>query len=208
MRQRTKVLVGIVLLSLPLAGCHRRAASDAAVRACGPVDALLPAGADPRHLSGSYDVTFAATGGPRAGQQVQGRLVLRPQDAALVRVPSADSVTRIDQPSIGTLEVEPDSIGATRMGDLMAADPGQPGVGVYVATRPGGEVTGIVARIGSLSNARPTPGMVAFDGGHFSLHVKRVDENGFWGDWLSSPGPGGMMTAEARGHFCAIKSRS
>ena len=195
------------LLVLGATGCHRRTAGAASLQPCAPVDALLPAGAQPEQMAGGYDVLFVATGGGRAGSQVVGRLDLRPQDAALVPMESADSLTRTTQPAVGSLDVATDSIGAVRMGDLMASDPRQPGVGVYVTARRTGEITNIVARIGSGSNARPVPGMTAFDGGHFTLHVKRVTEAGFWGDWISDPGPGGVGNQEARGHFCAMKSR-
>ena len=156
-------------------------------------------------LAGTYDVLFAATGGSQAGHRAVGRLVLRAQDPALVSVPSADSLTRTSQPSFGTLDVATDSIGAIRMGDALADDARQPGVGVYVTARPGGEITSIVARIGSGSNVRGAE--PKFDGGHFTLHVKRIDENGVWGDWISNPGPGGVDVRDARGHFCALKQR-
>jgi hypothetical protein len=201
---RPAAALGAALLVTAATACHRRAPGAASLQSCAPVDALLPTGADAGLLVGTYDVLFAATGGSEAGHQAVGRLVLRPQDPSLVSVPGTDSLTRTSHPSYGTLDVATDSIGAVRMGDAMADDARQPGVGVYVTARPNGEVTSIVARVGSASNGSQ---MLKFDGGHFTLHVKRVNENGVWGDWISNPGPGGVDARDARGHFCAIKQR-
>jgi hypothetical protein len=129
-------------------------------------------------------------------------LVLRAQDQALVRIPFADSTVAVSQPVIGMLELATDSVGATRMGDPMAADAATPGVGVYVTSRRGGPVTGVIARVGSGSNVR---GQMVFDGGYFTLFVARVSPTGIWGGWRSSPGAGGMVAPDAQGHFCAEK---
>jgi hypothetical protein len=167
--------------------------------------AQTPAEMDLAQLNGSYAVTFVATEGSKAGQTVRGRLALRAQDQALVSVPYADSSIVVSQPVIGTMDLAADSIGATRMGDFAATDAARPGVGVYVTGRRGGAVTGVVARVGSGSNVR---GQMVFDGGYFTLYVGRVGSNGVWGGWASSPGTGGMVTPDARGHFCAEKLAS
>lgn len=195
-----------LLLITALAGCrHHRTDSAAAAAACEPSMSQLPAEMDLQQLNGTFAVTFVATEGSKAGQIVRGRLVLRAQDQSLVRVPNADSNTVVTQPVIGVLDLAVDDLGATRMGDLMATDAARPGVGVYVSSRRGGPVTGVIARVGSGSNVR---GQMVFDGGYFTLYVGRVGSNGAWGGWASSPGTGGMVTPDARGHFCAEKQAS
>jgi len=197
MRRTAKM--GAVLALSVAAGCRHR--TDSAMSAaCAPAAQQAPAEMDLAQLNGGYTVTFVATEGPKAGQTVSGRLMLRAQEPALVSVPYADSNTVVNQPVIGTLDVATDDIGAIRMGDLMATDAALPGVGVYVASRRGGPITGVVARVGSGSNAR---GLMAFDGGYFTLFVGRVGPGGIWGGWASSTGT--TVTSDARGHFCAEK---
>lgn len=187
-----------------LGGCRHRT-SNVMAGACEPSAPQAPAEMDTRQLNGAYAVTFVATAGLNAGRTVRGRLVLRAQDEALVRIPYADSNTVITQPVIGVMDLVAEDIGVTRMGDFAATDAAMPGVGVYVTSRRGGPVTGVVARVGSGSNVR---GQMVFDGGYFTLYVGRVGSNGVWGGWASSPGTGGMVTPDARGHFCAEKLAS
>jgi len=191
--------IRLLMAAAAIAGCHHRA-NSVAVEACVPSPPQSIAEADLQQMGGNYAATLVATEGPRAGQSVRGRLVLRAQDQSLVRIPSADSNITVTQPMIGTMDLAADSIGATRMGDLMATDAAMPGVGVYVTSRRGGPVTGVIARVGSGSNAR---GQMGFDGGYFTLFITRVSHNGIEGGWRSSPGAGGAATAEAQGHFCA-----
>jgi len=194
--------MGAVLALSVAAGCRHRTDYAMAAATCTPAAQQAPAELDLAQMNGSYDVTFVSTEGPVAGHRVRGRLVLRAQDQALVRVPYADSTTVVTQPVIGTMDLATDDIGATRMGDLMASDAALPGVGVYVSGRRGGPVTGVVARVGSGSNGR---GLMQFDGGYFTLFIGRVGPNGIWGGWASSPGTDGMVRPDARGHFCAEK---
>ena len=193
---------GVLLVVTALSGCRHRTDLARQVAACEPASPQAPAEMDLVRLSGSYDVTFVSTEGAGAGHTVRGRLVLRAQDQSLVRVPYADSNTVVTQPVIGTMDLVTDEIGATRMGDLMATDAAMPGVGVYVTTRRGGPATGVIARVGSASNVR---GQMVFDAGYFTLFVGRVGPTGIWGGWSSSPGTVGLVTADARGHFCAAR---
>ena len=109
----------------------------------------------------------------------------------------------VTEPVIGLLDLELDSIGATRMGDPMSMDSMAPGVGIYITRRRGGEITGALARVGSASNGR---GQSPIDGGYFVLYFRRVVTDSFGGDWASSPGPGNQLgTTESHGRFCAVR---
>jgi len=151
-------------------------------------------------LPGSYGLTMVATSGPASGHTVSGHLVLHAQDSSLVLLSGSGAASQA-QPAVGTLDAQIEEVGATRMGDLMATDPADPGVGVYVTTNASGEVTSVVMRVGSQSNARgPSP----IDAGHLTLFVRQLDGSGIRGSWISHSGIGRMMT-EARGHFCAAR---
>ncbi len=169
--------------------------------ACDTVPVAPAAQLDPSLMNGSYSVTFVATRGLRSGHAVSGRLSLRPQESSLVMIEPHDGVV-VTQPVIGQLDLAIDSIGAVQMGELMSTDGASPGLGFYVTHRPGGEVSGIIGRVGSLSNTRG-PGPI--DAGHFTLFIRQVTPTGIWGGWASNPGPGGLITPDAGGHFCALR---
>jgi len=192
------------LVMAGLAACHRRSESAALPSACAPDTAAASiAAVGIGALPGTYELAIAATDGPRAGQSVRGRLVLRRQDSSLIRVPFADTAVVITQPVIGGTDVDPLAVGATRMGDLASSDPpSAPGVGVYVNARSSGAITGVIIRLGSASNGR---GPQAIDAGHFTLFVRRVAAGGIWGGWTSNPGAGGFVRPDARGYFCAVR---
>lgn len=192
-------LVAAVILS----GCHRnRVGQRASAAECVPIEAQSPRQMELAQLNGTFDVAFLATAGPRSGQTTTGRLFLRPQDAGLVQLTSADPNTLVSQPTIGRLDLALDSIGAVRMGDPMSDSAAMPGVGLYVTQLRDGAVTGVVARVGSGSNVR---GQMLFDGGYFTLYVRRISAEGIWGGWESSAGSGGMVTTNPSGHFCALR---
>ena len=170
--------------------------------ACVPVAAPLPGTADVRLLEGEFDVTFHATAGPRSGAAAEvARLSLRPQERALAVV---DSAARVEQPFVGLMAIDPARLGATSMGDPTASDPMSPGVAAYVTRGGAGEVTSLVVRVGTESNAR---GRLVYDSGHFTLYVRGVSATGFAGGWTSSSGAG-MNPTEASGHFCAVRAAS
>ena len=118
----------------------------------------------------------------------------------MVAVGHPDTSVLVSQPTIGQLDLALEDVGATRMGDPMAANDTMPGVGFYVTRLRNGEVRGVVARVGSGSNAR---GMMLFDGGYFALYVRSIATDGIAGGWASAPG--GTIGQEARGHFCAVR---
>jgi hypothetical protein len=162
---------------------------------CRPVEGPLPAVATTAGMSGTYRFTMVATDGARRGRVVSGRLELTPQDSALLQAEGAA------QPYRGTTDVALDSVGAVRMGDLAAADPGAPGVAVYEQRSPDGVPT-VVVRLGSASNAR---GLQPFDAGHTTLYVRRISDAGFAGGWASSAGST-YPIRQAHGYFCAVRS--
>lgn len=182
--------------------CHHHRSPAALVAACDTVPASPAAQLDPSLMHGTYAVTFIATGGLRSGHAASGTLSLQPQDASLVAIEPHDGVA-VTQPVIGQLDLAIDSIGAVQMGDLMSTDAATPGVGFYVTRRPCGEVSGIIGRVGSLSNARG-PGPI--DAGHFTLFIRQVTPTGIWGGWTSNPGSGGLIAPDAVGRFCALRS--
>jgi hypothetical protein len=197
-RNRRIALRSATVLSAAIAlqGCHQRAANSAA---CEPVPAQSAREMPLDQLAGVYGVTFIASAGPRSGQTTSGRLVLRRQDAGLVSVPHSDTNVIVQQPTIGQLDLALDAVGATPMGDPMAINDSMPGVGFYVTRLRNGDVTGVIARVGSGSNAR---GQMLFDGGYFALYIRHIAPDRILGGWASAPGG---MGEEARGHFCAMR---
>ena len=191
-------LTPLVLAGL-VSACHHRVAPMTA-ESCQPAPPQGAPNMNLEQLPGTYAVIFVATGGPQTGQTVTGRMVLRPQDPAMVAIGHPDTSVMVSQPTIGQLDLALEDVGATRMGDPMAANDTMPGVGFYVTRLRNGDVTGVVARVGSGSNAR---GMMLFDGGYFALYVRNIATDRIDGGWASAPG--GIVGQEARGHFCAIR---
>jgi hypothetical protein len=185
-----------------LAACQHQQPARSLRAGCDTVAAQPAATMDMTGLAGNYSITFFATRGLRSGHSVSGLLTLRAQDPAMIELPRADGVP-MRQPYVGRLDVELDSIGAVQMGDLMTDDAAAPGFALYVAHRLNDQVTEVLGRVGSVSNARgPSP----IDAGHFTLFVRRVSTQGIWGGWSSNPGTGGFITPDAVGHFCALRS--
>ena len=181
------------------AGCHHRGHTSEA--ACLPVAADSGAALQVDEMPGTYTVTFVATAGSREGRQAVGRMILRPQDAGLVRVEHADTSVVVRQPTIGQLDLALEEVGAARIGDPMSQSDSMPGVGFYVTQLRGGAVTAVVARVGSGANVR---GLLMFDGSYFSLFVRQAGGGRIAGEWRS--GTGEMNVTEARGYFCAAKT--
>ena len=181
-----------------LAGCAHLKAGAAGDSPCEPVAGRLEAGADTRDMAGRFVLTMVATGGAHTGRTVTGFLTLLPQDSAWTAAEGAM------QPLRGTTDIPLDSVGAVRMGELGAADPAAPGVGVYEQRAGAGGAPTVVVRLGSASNAR---GLQAFDAGHTTLYVRRITRDGFAGGWASSAGSTFPMR-HAQGYFCAVRSPS
>jgi hypothetical protein len=175
------------------AACAANRAGRGDDAACRPVAGRLAASAATADMRGDFDLTLTATAGPGAGRTVVGRVSLRAQDSALVRL------ERSTQPLRGEAEIDLEAVGAARPGDLAADADSAPGVGVY-EQRGGGYPT-VVVRLGSGSNARgPEP----FDAAHTTLFVRRIDRAGFAGGWTSSAGST-FPPRRAEGYFCAVR---
>lgn len=168
---------------------------------CEPADQHDVRSVNLGHITGTFAVTFVATGGPRSGESAPGRLEFRPQLPGLMHVPQSDTTIDLTQPAIGRLDLALEEIGATRVGDPMSGSDTMPGVGLYVVRR-AGELVSVFARVGSGSNVR---GPAPLDGAWFTLFVRQADEGGFAGSWRSSKGMVGLVEPDAVGYFCAAR---
>lgn len=186
----------LLLAAAALAGCATLRGHASASDGCRPVEGPLPLGATTAGMGGTYAFTMVATDGARAGKRVTGRLVLAPQDSAWLAVEGAT------QPFRGTADIALEDVGAVRMGDLAAAEPGAPGVAVYEQHAPSGAPT-VLLRLGAGSNAR---GAQPFDAGFTTLFVRRITDEGFAGGWRSSAGST-YPIRQAQGYFCAERVR-
>ncbi len=165
---------------------------------CRPITGPLPAGASTEPMRGEFTLTMTATGGARSGATVRGRLILVPQDSALLEAEGG----QVRQPLRGTSTIELDSLGAVPMGDLTSDAPEAPGVAVYEQPAAATGVPTILLRLGSGSNSRgPQP----FDAAYTTLFVQRIGPGGFAGGWSSGAGPT-FPIREARGFFCAVRA--
>jgi hypothetical protein len=194
---------GGVGLLLTAAACRSAApAAKPAADTCAARTGELPREATAAALGGEYRLRLVATAGPRAGTSADARLRLAPlPDSLQMAAPVLgirDTTTRY--PLAGSVELDPDAIGAVRTGDLGSTDPMAPGVLVIERRPVAPDVPpSLMLRLGADANRR---GVVRFDGGHFALTVRRLDADGFAGTWSSGTGVGG-----ATGYFCAERRK-
>jgi hypothetical protein len=184
---------GLWALLAVLLGCRQQQTQQqgrAEPERCGPVPAELPAGARLDGLEGWYRLEMAAVTGEHKGATVAGRLRLEPNDTThLFRSrPGGTRDTTARYPYFGTAEIDLEAVDAVRPGDLASLDPDAPGV---LAIESPNEV---MLRLGSEANRND---VVRFEGGYTVLRVRRIEADGFQGDW-SSGGP--MPTGS--GYFC------
>jgi hypothetical protein len=171
------------------------------IPACTATDAQLDAGVTLDGRAGAYQLTLVATEGEHAGQRVEGRLELVPNDGTLRQFArpggAADPATLV--PLHGSTDIAVEEVGALRLGDLGSRDPMSPGALVLETRREteDGEVPSITLRLGSLANRRDR---VLFDGGFTALYVHSAAESGFTGEWAS-----GARGRDAEGYFCAFR---
>ena len=133
---------------------------------------------------------------------VSGQLILRRLALDADSPGSADSTDpSIDPltPLYGFTDLDPESVGAHRVGDPGSRDPAAPGVLVLERAEYGRRV--ITLRLGSDANRKD---LVRYDGTYTVLSVKSVDEKGFAGSWRSG---GGLGFTVNTGYFCAWKVR-
>ncbi|MYB61857.1 MAG: hypothetical protein F4X69_10820 [Gemmatimonadetes bacterium] len=108
-------------------------------------------------------------------------------------VPASDLST----PLYGFTDVDPESVGAHRVGDPGSRDPSAPGVLVLERVEYGRSI--ITLRLGSHANRKD---LVRYDGEYTVLSVSSIDEDGFTGTWRSG---GGLGWSTTTGYFCARK---
>ena len=199
MRLVTRCRVGLLLT---VAACHSTPpAAKPAADTCATPTGALPHEATAATLGGEYRLRLVATAGPRSGTSTDARLRLGPlPDSLQVAAPVLgirDTTTRY--PLGGSVDLDPDAVGAVRTGDLSSADPAAPGVLVIERRPVAPDVPpSLMLRLGADANRR---GVVRFDRGHFALTVRRLDADGFAGTWSSGTGVGG-----ATGYFCAERA--
>ncbi len=108
-------------------------------------------------------------------------------------VPASDPLT----PLYGFTDIDPESVGAHRVGDPGSRDPSAPGVLVLERVEYGRPI--ITLRLGSDANRKD---LVRYDGEYTVLSVSSIDEDGFTGTWRSG---GGLGWSTTTGYFCARK---
>lgn len=177
----------VLIATLGLAAAAGACASLRGIAAteCARVEAALEPGASLEPLAGDFALTLVATSGPRRGESVAGGLRLR------AAPPGRSAVL------VGTTAIALDSVGALRLGDAEATDPGAPGVAVYEFRSAGGAPT-VTVRIGSQTTSESVE---RYDGGYTVLRVRRITPGGFYGRWES-----GLGVRDWGGHFCAVRA--
>ena len=173
--------------------------------ACAPTTGTLDLNATLADRAGRYHLNLVADSSSAAADStgtsprtVSGLLVLHrlardaaPSGSADSTDPSADPST----PLYGFTDVDPELVGAHRVGDPGSMVPTAPGVLVLERAEYGRRV--ITLRLGSDANRKD---LVRYDGTYTTLSVRRIDEGGFSGSWRSGGGLGFSVTT---GYFCA-----
>ncbi|MDD9948674.1 MAG: hypothetical protein OXU48_03990 [candidate division Zixibacteria bacterium] len=181
--------------------------ASSAEYACEPTTGSLEVNATLADHAGRYHLTLVADSSRAAADSngtfrraVSGLLTLRKLARNTDPAGSADSTDRSSDPSTplyGFTDVEPELVGAHRVGDPGSMDPTAPGVLVLEREEYGRRV--ITLRLGSDANRKD---LVRYDGTYTALSVSRIDEEGFAGSWRSGGGLGFSVTT---GYFCARK---
>ena len=102
-------------------------------------------------------------------------------------------------PLYGWTDLDPEEVGAQRVGDPASRALEAPGVLVLAdteATGPSGDRP-VTLRLGSQANRSD---MIRFDGAYTALYVRWIDRDAFGGEWAS-----GVQGPEASGSFCAVR---
>ncbi len=186
---------GVWLIVALLMGCHKPQAEQpvAAESKCESIPDELPAVTSLGRLEGHYHLRMAATAGKNKGATVDGRLRLAPNDTThLFRTrPGGVRDTTTRYPFYGSAEIDLAAVDAVEPGDLTSFDPDLPGVLAIESPNT------VMLRLGTESNR---PGVVRFDGGYTVLRVRRVQADGFDGNWNS-----GASMPLSGGYFCAVR---
>ncbi|MEJ2548948.1 MAG: hypothetical protein P8125_14230 [Gemmatimonadota bacterium] len=181
-----RVAAGAVILAGAVAGCTQRSEPPPVLERT----ECRKGGAPPsglESLEGAFELWMSADNGSRNGYEAKGRLTLNRRDS-------------VDVPFYGWTTLDPEQVGAHRLGDPASRDPDAPGV-LVLANSDSPDSDGsssIVLRLGSQANRSD---IVRFDGAFTALYVRWIEENGFGGDWAS-----GIRGPEVAGEFCAVRS--
>ena len=172
---------------------------------CEPSEQSLSADATLSDRAGRYRIMLVSDSTGTAHRVVSGLLTLRLQlqesDPTQKSDPTqeSDSTSDPSTPLYGFTDIDPEAVGAHRVGDPGSRDPSAPGVLVLEREEYGRRV--ITLRLGSDANRRD---VVRYDGAYTVLRVRKSDEDGFAGSWRSGSGSG-LDLSVTTGHFCAWK---
>lgn len=193
-----------------------------------PCDARFPSAARPfdpvdaSRLAGEYRLILVTTRAQERGRATEGRLSLwladtlrryyEPRyltlrdstDTTRLRIRSSHVVTDsilgwhrsgVDRPVLGALEIDLRPVGASAKAHLSSRDPNEPG-----ARLEGEDLQLTPARLGLRRADEPST----------TLHLRAVDDRGFYGRWTADIGYGleildrnGRTVPEPFGYFCA-----
>ena len=166
---------------------------------CVPPEGPLPGYASLEGRVGEYRLTMIEEidGGP--SRTAEGSLTLLVQAESLRQFSGSagGSIPGVTSPLFGSTDVNVESVGAVRVGNLSSEDPASPGVLVIESET--GASPSILLRFGSYANRRD---LVRFDGGYTVLSVVEITAQSFSGTWSS-----GARGPESEGFFCATQSR-
>jgi hypothetical protein len=151
---------------------------------CGPVESTLPDDATLATGAGRYRITLVGSDGSATAD---GTLTLRERPAGMRMLD--DSAT----PLGGTVEIDLAAVGAQVVRELDSDDPAAPGV--LVLERDAVSGRSVLLRLGSEANRIDRQ---PFDAAFTVLDVRRIDGEGFFGDWRS-----GVRAERSEGYFCA-----
>jgi hypothetical protein len=185
---RAAVVAGAAVVVLALPGCATRnqASENFDATQCREVSEASSSLSRVEQLEGQFRLRLSADSGPMAGREALGDLTLVRRDSTGV-------------PFYGWTSLDPEQVGAHRLGDPGSRDPDAPGVLVLSRSASGvpDQRDDVVIRLGSQANRSD---IIRFDGAYMALYVRWIDRDAFGGEWAS-----GVQGPEASGSFCAIR---
>ena len=138
-------------------------------------------------LGGEFALELTVRSGEKSGETSRGMLTLVPRDSVGV-------------PYYGWTDLQPEAVGAHRLGDTGSQDRSAPGV--LVLTSPAAadpaRPASITLRLGSQANRSD---IIRFDGAYTALYVRWIADDSFGGEWAS-----GITGPVAGGEFCALRT--
>lgn len=140
-------------------------------------------------LGGEFGLELTARSGEKSGETSRGMLTLVPRDSVGV-------------PYYGWTDLQPEAVGAHKLGDPDSQDRSAPGVLVLTSPAAADPATpaSITLRLGSQANRSD---IIRFDGAYTALYVRWIAGDSFGGEWAS-----GITGPEAEGEFCALRMNS